>query len=164
MKLLLDQGLPRSTVLHLRNHQIEAVHVGDRVLATATDSKILDVGRQEGMVVVTLDADFHALLALSGVTEPSVIRIRIEGLRGEDLAIASTAQQMSISFGVAVAGLATAFFIPSSHSNPTEMIHGIHRALIALGILSVLSTIVFCGLKSGDGDDVSLHKVLHPAG
>jgi len=27
-----------------------------------------------------------------------------------------------------------------------------------------LSTIVFCGLKSGDGDDVSLHKVLHPGG
>jgi predicted nuclease of predicted toxin-antitoxin system len=80
MKLLLDQGLPRSTVLHLRNQQIEAVHVGDRGLATATDSEILDVGRQEGMVVVTLDADFHALLALSGVTGPSVIRIRIEGL------------------------------------------------------------------------------------
>ena len=86
MKLLLDQGLPRSAVLHLRNQQIEAVRVGDRGLAPASDLKILDVGRQEGMVVVTLDADFHALLALSGVTGPSVIRIRIEGLRGEDLA------------------------------------------------------------------------------
>jgi len=78
--------------------------------------------------------------------------------------IASTAQQMSISFGVAAAGLATAFFIPSTHTNPTEMIHGIHKALIALGIFTVLSTIVFCSLKSGDGDDVSLHKVLHPGG
>jgi len=78
--------------------------------------------------------------------------------------IASTAQQMSISFGVAAAGLATVFFLPSSHSNPTEMIYGIHKALIALGILTVLSTIVFCGLNSGDGDGVSLHKVLHPAG
>src|ERR1700723_1659504 len=78
--------------------------------------------------------------------------------------IASTAQQMSISFGVAVAGLATAFFIPSTHSIPSEMIHGIHKALVALGILTVLSTIVFCGLKSGDGDDVSLHRVLHPGG
>jgi EmrB/QacA subfamily drug resistance transporter len=75
--------------------------------------------------------------------------------------IASTAQQMSISFGVAVAGLATAFFIPSSRSNPIEMIHGIHKALIALGVLTVLSTIVFYSLKSGDGDDVSLHKVVH---
>jgi EmrB/QacA subfamily drug resistance transporter len=78
--------------------------------------------------------------------------------------IASTAQQMSISFGVAAAGLATAFFVPSTHSNPAEMIHGIHKALIALGILTIVSTIVFLKLKSGDGDDVSLHKVLHPGG
>jgi hypothetical protein len=78
--------------------------------------------------------------------------------------IASTAQQMSISFGVAVAGLATAFFVPSTHSNPTEMIHGIHKALIALGILTIVSTIVFGSLKNGDGDDVSPHKVLHPGG
>ena len=30
MRLLLDQGLPRSTVLYLQNYGIEAVHVGDR--------------------------------------------------------------------------------------------------------------------------------------
>ena len=85
MKLLLDQGLPRSTVLHLHNEGIEALHVSDRGLATASDSRILDFGRLEGMVVVTLDADFHALLVLSGATGPSVIRIRIEGLRAENL-------------------------------------------------------------------------------
>jgi predicted nuclease of predicted toxin-antitoxin system len=85
MRLLLDQGLPRSTVLHLLNDGIEAVHVGDRGLATASDTTNLDFGRQETMVVVTLDADFHALLALSGATRPSVIRIRIEGLRAENL-------------------------------------------------------------------------------
>jgi EmrB/QacA subfamily drug resistance transporter len=78
--------------------------------------------------------------------------------------IASTMQQMSISFGVAAAGLTTAFFIPSNHSNPTEMILGIHKALIALGILTVVSAIVFRSLKSEDGDDVSQHKVLHPGG
>jgi EmrB/QacA subfamily drug resistance transporter len=80
--------------------------------------------------------------------------------------IASTAQQMSISFGVAAAGLATAFFIPHTHSNPAQMIHGIHKALVALGVWTMFSTIVFFGLKSGDGDDVSLHKVvhLHPGG
>jgi len=71
---------------------------------------------------------------------------------------------MSISFGVAAAGLATAFFVPSAHSDPTEMIHGIHKALVALGTLTILSTIVFRSLRSGDGDGVSLHKVLHPGG
>jgi FtsH-binding integral membrane protein len=76
--------------------------------------------------------------------------------------IASTMQQMSISFGVATAGLATVFFIPSrAHSNPTEMIHGIHEAFVALGAFTVLSTINFVKLKSGDGADVSQHKVLH---
>jgi MFS family permease len=78
--------------------------------------------------------------------------------------IASTAQQMSISFGVAFAGLATALFVPSTHSNPNEMIHGIHKALIALGLLTIISTLVFRSLKSGDGADVSQHKVLHPGG
>ena len=78
--------------------------------------------------------------------------------------IASTAQQMSTSFGVASAGLATALFVPGTHAVPSEMIHGIHEALIALGILTIVSTIVFLGLRSGDGDDVSLHKGAHPGG
>ena len=77
--------------------------------------------------------------------------------------IASTMQQMSI-FGVATAGLATAFFIPTSRTDPAEMIQGIHKAFIALGILTILSTIVFRSLRKGDGDDVSQHKVFHPGG
>jgi EmrB/QacA subfamily drug resistance transporter len=79
--------------------------------------------------------------------------------------IASTMQQMSISFGVATASLATAFFIPDRfRSNAPEMIRGIHHAFLVLGLLTVLSTIVFRGLKSGDGDNVSQQKALHHAG
>ena len=79
--------------------------------------------------------------------------------------IASTMQQMSISFGVATAGLTTAFFVPANgQSGPAEMIHGIHKALIALGALTILSTIVFRTLKQGDGESVSHEKTLHPGG
>jgi EmrB/QacA subfamily drug resistance transporter len=82
--------------------------------------------------------------------------------------IASTMQQMSISFGVATAGLTTAFFIPNGASSvPTEMIHGIHLAFRFLGGLTIASTMVFASLKSGDGDAVSQQKVLrqhHPDG
>lgn len=76
--------------------------------------------------------------------------------------IAATMQQMSISFGVAAAGLATTFFIPATaHSKPAEMIRGIHEAFLALGAFTILSTIIFAKLKRGDGDNVSQHKVLH---
>jgi EmrB/QacA subfamily drug resistance transporter len=75
--------------------------------------------------------------------------------------IASTVQQMSISFGVATAGLATAFFVPQVHTNSGEMIHGIHKALVVLGGFTILSTIVFSRLKSGDGSSVSQQKEVH---
>ena len=75
--------------------------------------------------------------------------------------IASTMQQMSISFGVATASLATAFFIPDRfHSSGPQMITGIHRAFFFLGALTVLSTAVFSELKGEDGAAVSQHKIL----
>jgi EmrB/QacA subfamily drug resistance transporter len=79
--------------------------------------------------------------------------------------IASTMQQMSISFGVATASLAAAFFIPDRfHSSAPEMIRGVHRAFFVLGGLTVLSTLIFQELKSADGDTVSQHKILQHAG
>jgi predicted nuclease of predicted toxin-antitoxin system len=86
MKLLLDQGLPRSTVKHLADAGIVAEHVGDLGMAAATDEVILEVARQQSAVVATFDADFHQLLAISRATTPSVVRIRIEGLKGDQVA------------------------------------------------------------------------------
>ena len=78
--------------------------------------------------------------------------------------IASTMQQMSISFGIAVASLAAAFFIPDRfHSNAAEMIQGIHKAFFVLGGLTVISTIIFRELKASDGANASQHKVLEHA-
>ena len=86
-RLLLDQGLPRSTAALLRAEDgWDVVHVGDRGLARATDAEILELARSETRVCVTLDADFHTLLALSGAASPSTIRIRIEGLDAGGLA------------------------------------------------------------------------------
>jgi EmrB/QacA subfamily drug resistance transporter len=124
------------------------------------------IGLQTPVWAIVLQAFLYG--AFTSLQYTSMNTLVFADIKEEDASsassIASTAQQMSISFGVAAAGLATAFFVPSTHSNPAEMIHGIHKALIALGILTIVSTIVFLKLKSGDGDDVSLHKVLHPGG
>jgi EmrB/QacA subfamily drug resistance transporter len=78
--------------------------------------------------------------------------------------LASTMQQMSLSFGVAAASLATAIFIPDRfRSHPGEMLHGIHRALLVLGGMTVLSALVFRELKPDDGDNVSRHRDGHGA-
>ena len=86
IRALLDQGLPRSAAALLREAGWDVVHVGEVGLATATDAQILERARAENRVVVTLDADFHRLLALSGDNTPSVVRIREEGLTARPLA------------------------------------------------------------------------------
>ena len=79
--------------------------------------------------------------------------------------IASTMQQMSISFGVATASLATAFFIPNRfHTDKAEMIHGIHHAFLCLGGLTMLSSAIFHELKIEDGDSVSRHQPVEHGG
>jgi len=84
--LLLDQGLPRSTVQHLAARGIAGQHVSGLAMSQASDAAILAYAEQNQLIVVTLDADFHAILAVSGAARPSAIRVRIEGLDGQQLA------------------------------------------------------------------------------
>jgi EmrB/QacA subfamily drug resistance transporter len=73
--------------------------------------------------------------------------------------IASTAQQMSLSFAVAVASLTTELFIPSRlPADSAAMIHGIHLAFLVLGTWTIFSSAVFWRLKNSDGESVSRHK------
>jgi EmrB/QacA subfamily drug resistance transporter len=77
--------------------------------------------------------------------------------------IASTMQQMSMSFGVATASLTAAVFIPDRfHSDAAQMMRGVHRAFLVLGGLTVLSAAVFRLLESEDGDSVSQHHAAEP--
>jgi predicted nuclease of predicted toxin-antitoxin system len=86
VKLLLDQGLPRGAVGELGRRGHDVQHVGEIGMAGATDAEIVERARAEGRTIVTLDADFHALVALSNAATPSVVRLRIEGLRSLELA------------------------------------------------------------------------------
>jgi predicted nuclease of predicted toxin-antitoxin system len=85
-QLLLDQGLPRDAAEELRSTGVECTHVGEIGMAASSDTDILEYARVAGRVVVTLDADFHAILVVSAMSTPSVIRIRLEGQKGPAIA------------------------------------------------------------------------------
>ncbi|MBK5968364.1 MULTISPECIES: DUF5615 family PIN-like protein [Thiorhodovibrio] len=86
IRFLLDQGLPRSTVQHLAACGFNVCHVADIGYSRASDAEISNLAQEQDRVIVTLDSDFHRLLAMSGDNGPSVIRLRREGLRGSDVA------------------------------------------------------------------------------
>jgi len=83
MKLFLDQGLPRSAAELLRAAKVDTIHAAECGLSTASDVAILEYARSKKQIIITLDSDFHALIALAEAVSPSVVRVRIEGLRAE---------------------------------------------------------------------------------
>lgn len=85
IRILQDQGLPRGTAQILCREQWDVVHTGDIGLAQASDREIIDFAQREDRIIITLDADFHAILAVENASSPSVIRIRQEGLKAVQL-------------------------------------------------------------------------------
>ena len=70
--------------------------------------------------------------------------------------IASTAQQLSLSFGVATGSMLAAWFVGAQmHPPPEVLVPALHRAYLVVGVLTALSSFTFWGLKSNDGDNVS---------
>jgi MFS family permease len=65
--------------------------------------------------------------------------------------IASTLQQMSISFGVAFAGLMAGIFLPKAGvENCTGMLQGLHASFLILGGYTIISSAIFYQLRTGD--------------
>ncbi len=83
MRFLLDQGLPRGAAVLLSEAGCPTRHLADLGMSNALDPDILGMASAAGEVVVTLDSDFHAHLAATNASGPSVIRLREQGLRRE---------------------------------------------------------------------------------
>lgn len=77
LKLLADMNLSPLTVAALKADGYDIVRVSSLLPATTADSVILDVARQQEMVIVTQDLDFSTLLALGGYARPSLITLRL---------------------------------------------------------------------------------------
>lgn len=70
--------------------------------------------------------------------------------------IASSFQQISMSFGLAIGSLVAAAFLGAApQSNPHAVIAALHGAYLSLGALTVLSSLSFWRLRKSDGASVS---------
>lgn len=76
MRLLLDANLSPSIAAGLNETGFEATHVGDAGLLTALDADIVEHARANHLVIVTVDSDFAAMLAIEGASSPSVVQLR----------------------------------------------------------------------------------------
>jgi EmrB/QacA subfamily drug resistance transporter len=132
------------------------------ILMGATIMSFSTVGPRTPVVVIVLLAACFGFVASLQYTSMNTLAYADVPEEESSMAstIASTLQQMSLSFGVAAASLAAAVFIPDRfHSNPDQIIYGIHSALLALGTCTVLSALIFRELKASDGASVSRYEL-----
>jgi len=76
MKFLLDANLSPRIARALSVGGFATTHVCEHGLVTAPDEKILAFALQHGHVIVSADTDFVTLVALGGMTAPSVVLLR----------------------------------------------------------------------------------------
>lgn len=83
MRILLDMNLSPRWVATLVEADFEATHWSDVGLVSAADVEIAAFAAKQGMVVMTNDLDFGALLSRSGERGPSVVQLRAGDLSPE---------------------------------------------------------------------------------
>lgn len=70
--------------------------------------------------------------------------------------VASTLQQMSLSFGLACGSLVTAYYLADLPQTDRMVVtNALHHAFLTLAGLTLLSSLSFWGLRAGDGHNVS---------
>lgn len=74
--------------------------------------------------------------------------------------IASSMQQLSISFGLACGSLVTAWYLDGLPQSDHAAVAGaLHHAFLTLGALTMLSSLTFWTLRANDGESVSKGRV-----
>lgn len=70
--------------------------------------------------------------------------------------LASTLQQMSLSFGLACGSLVTGFYLADlPQSDKLAVLGALHSAFLTLALMTAISSLSFWSLRAGDGDNIS---------
>ncbi|TAK59854.1 MAG: hypothetical protein EPO24_07265 [Bacteroidetes bacterium] len=78
MRFLADMNISPLTVNTLKQEGFNVIRVSDLMPANTDDEIILPYAITNNYILITQDLDFTDMLALQGLTKPSVINIRLE--------------------------------------------------------------------------------------
>ncbi|HEU5281052.1 MAG TPA: DHA2 family efflux MFS transporter permease subunit [Gammaproteobacteria bacterium] len=79
-------------------------------------------------------------------------------LLSQGTSLASANQQLSMSFGIALAAISLKYFL-GEHGNPFEIqLHVFHQTFLILGLMTGLSAMIFTLLDVDDGVEISGHE------
>jgi predicted nuclease of predicted toxin-antitoxin system len=84
--ILLDQALPVRAAVILREDGWNALHAREIGMRDSSDDDILERAARESRVLISLDPDFHHILALTSAVRASVVLIRQQWLRASEVA------------------------------------------------------------------------------
>jgi len=87
MKLLLDMNLAPRWVPYLETAGFEALHWSRVGHPNAPDEEIMTYAARQGLVVLTHDLDFSAILAATKGKKPSVVQVRAQNISPESIGI-----------------------------------------------------------------------------
>jgi MFS family permease len=112
-----------------------------------------------------VDTSIPAMAASLGVDPLSLKAVATKSMACADVGeadaamaatMASAAQQLWLSFGLACGSLAAAFFLDRvSSTSPAVLSNALHHAFLTPAGLTLLSSLSFRALRAGDGDSVS---------
>ena len=115
------------------------------------------------ILLLGLSQGFFNSLQFSSMNSMAYADIRTEDSSMAST-IASSMQQMSMSFGLAFGSIIAAWYLGDlPQSDRTAVINALHHAFLTLGGLTILSSLSFWTLRTNDGEAVSkgitTHKV-----
>jgi len=87
MRLLLDMNLTPRWVPYLEAAGFEALHWSKVGRANALDEEIMAHAAGNGLIVLTHDLDFSAILAATKGKKPSVVQVRAQNISPESIGI-----------------------------------------------------------------------------
>jgi predicted nuclease of predicted toxin-antitoxin system len=104
--IVIDNCLPLSWVEFLRGHGLEARHWRELGAANAPDVEIMRWALENCAIVIRLDLDFTKLLFQTQAALPSVIQLRLDDIRpqniGEDVLQILKQHEAGLKAGVLV--------------------------------------------------------------